>query len=199
MFQNKFKNLVLILALTLTAQQSHAFFVISPSLGYKMQTIKLTDTADVDKNVKMSDPTYGLKLGLQSMTGVGFDLSGDYTSGKSKISTSGTEQESNYTHTTAAAQLSVAASAFKIYLGYVFMNEISLKNDIPANSSKIKGTGYQAGIALALSSSFSLGAEYQIDQFSQINIASVGSFEDIKNQYKKIDSQSTTIILAYRF
>jgi opacity protein-like surface antigen len=199
MFQNKFKNLVFFIALTLSAQQSKAVFLITPSIGYKMQTLKLTDNADLDQNAKMSDPAYGLKLGFLSASGVGFDIAADYAAGKSKITIANVEVESDYNHTTAAAQLSVSANVFKIYLGYVLMNEITFKGDTPGNGSKMKGTGYQAGVALALTQALSLGAQYQIDQFNQINLESVGSYEDLKTYYKKVDSQSTTISLAYSF
>ncbi len=199
MFQNKLKKLIFFAALTLAAQQSQAVFLMTPSIGYKMQTIKLTDNADGEHSIKMSDPAYGLKLGFRSASGVGFDIAGDYTTGKSKSTTAGIEAESGYSHITAATQLSVSANVFKIYLGYVLMNEITFKSDTPGNGSKVKGTGYQAGVALSLTPALSLGAQYQIDQLNQINLESIGSYQDLKNYYKKVDSQSTTISLAYSF
>ncbi len=199
MFQNKIKNLVSFFAFALLTQQSQAFFVITPNIGYKMQSLKLSDNADIETDYKMSNPAYGLKLGVQSGSGVGFDISGDYAAGKSRVTTLGVEKEMDYTQTSVAAQLSVSANVFRIYLGYVLMNEISFKSNTGGNSYKVKGTGYQVGVGLALTHSISLDVQYQIDLFNKINFESIGSDEDIKVYYKKVDSQSTTVSLTYSF
>lgn len=199
MFQKKITSSLLFLLLIACSQRSNAAFVITPNVGYKSQTIKLTDNANVDVNMKMSDPSYGLKLGFQSLSGVGFDVAGDITSGKSHVTSLSVEKGLNYSHTTAAAQLSVRAQIFKIYLGYVFLNEMTIKGEQISDNFKTKGTGYQAGIALALSRSIELTAQYQIDLFNQINFESVQSYEDIKNYYKKVDIQSLSLYLSYAF
>ncbi|MBC7456791.1 MAG: hypothetical protein H7235_00835, partial [Bdellovibrionaceae bacterium] len=127
MFQNKFKNIVFLIVLTLTAQQSHAMFVISPSVGYKIQSIKFIDNVDVASELKASNPVFGLNLGVMSMSGVSFDIAGTYLSGKIKTTNAGIETENDFSEQTAAAQLGISTNSFKIYLGYVLLNEAKIK------------------------------------------------------------------------
>lgn len=198
MFQNKLKNLVFFFALTMAAQQSHAIFVIAPSVGYKMQSAKFTDNADNESELKANNPVFGLKLGVLSMSGVSFDIAGTYVSGKAKTTNANIESEKDMTELTAAAQLGISTNTVKIYLGYVAMNELKLKQT--SSDITFKGTGYQVGLALHLTSSISLGVQYQIDQYSQIKIDAISSsYEDIKLYYKKVDAQSTTANLTYSF
>lgn len=198
MFQNKFKNLVFFIALSLTAQQSHAIFVITPSVGYKMQSAKFTDNSDVESELKASNPVYGLKLGVLSMSGVSFDIAGTYVSGKIKSTNASVETENDYSEQSAAAQLGISTNVFKIYLGYLVMNEAKIKQT--ATDVTLKGSGYQVGLALHLTGSISLGVQYQIDQYNKVKIDALGSeFEEVSTYYKKIDSQSTTVNLSYSF
>lgn len=198
MFQNKFKNLVFFLALSLTAQQSHAIFVIAPSVGYKMQSAKFTDNADVESSFKANNPVFGLKLGVLSMSGVSFDVAGTYVSGKVKTTSSNVETENDFSEQTAAAQLGISTNTFKIYLGYLLLNEAKIKQT--STDITLKGSGYQVGLALHLTGSLSLGVQYQIDQYNKIKIDALSSsFEDISAYYKKVDAQSTTASLTYSF
>jgi len=198
MFQNKFKNLIFFIALTLAAQQSHAIFVITPSVGYKMQSAKFTDNADNESEFKASNPVYGLKLGIMSLSGVSFDIAGTYVSGKGKATEAGVETEKDFKEQTAAAQLGISTNTFKIYLGYLLMNEAQIKE--AGSEVTLKGSGYQAGIALHLTGSISLGVQYQIDQYNKAKIDTISSsFEDIKIYYKKVDAQSTSATLSYSF
>lgn len=198
MFQNKLKNLVFFFALTLAAQQSHAIFVISPSVGYKMQSAKFTDIADAESEFKASNPAFGLKLGIMSASGVSFDIAGSYVSGKVKVTSFGTEAEHDFTDQSAAAQLGISTNTFKIYLGYLLMNEAKIKQT--ATEVTLKGSGYQVGLALHLTGSISLGVQYQIDQYNKVKIDAISSeFEEVSTYYKKIDSQSTSAHLSYSF
>lgn len=201
MFQNNFIKFVFLSAsIVLVQNASAAVFLITPNVGYKNHTMKLTDLTDVTSEAKMTGPALGLKLGLLTSGGIGFDISGTQSSGKAKITRLAVETENDFNHTTASAQLSVSAlNTFKIFLGYMFLNDLSLKSDTPGASSKFKGTGYQAGLAINITQSIAIGAQYDIHQFNEINLESVGHFEDIKNYYKKIDSQSTTFNLSMSF
>lgn len=200
MFQNILKNLVFFFALTLTAQHSYGAFILAPSVGYKMQTIKLTDNLDSASEFKASNPVFGLKLGFLSASGVSLDIAGSYVSGKGKATSGGssTEVSQDFTEQSAAVQFGISTNTFKIYLGYLLMNEAKIKK--PGSDVTYKGPGYQAGLAFHLTSALSLGVQYQIDQYNQIKFDALGSsFDDIKNYYKKVDSQSTTINLTYSF
>lgn len=197
MFLNKYKKLLLFAALTLLTQQSRAIFTITPSVGYKMQTVKATTTTDIETEFKGSSPALGLKLGIQSLSGVGFELAGSYVSGKGKSTTAGTEVDQDYTEKTAAAQLSVSTNSFKIYLGYLLLNELLLKDS--SGESTFKGPGYQAGLAFNLTRALALEVQYQIDQYNQVKSSAGQSFEDIKDQYKKVDAQSVSLGLTYTF
>jgi Outer membrane protein beta-barrel domain len=189
MFQNKLKNLLFFFALTVAAQQSHAIFVISPSVGYKMQSAKFTDNADVESELKASNPAFGLKLGVMSASGVSFDIAGSYVSGKAMITNAGVEVEHDLTEQSAAAQLGISTNTFKIYLGYLLMNEAKIKQT--TTEVTLKGSGYQVGLALHLTGSISLGVQYQIDQYNKVKIDAISSeFEEVSTYYKKIDSQS---------
>lgn len=202
MFQNlkiSLKIVVSFLAFAFMTQVANAGFMVTPNVGYKSQSIKITSNSDISADIKMNSPVLGLKLGYQSITGVGIDLAGSYSSGKAQISTSGVETEEDYKHTVGAVQVSVAASLFKIYLGYILLNDLSFDNSNPGGSSQLKGPGYQVGLAFNLTQSVSLGAQYQIDQFNEIKIESVGKFESINTYYKKFDSQSTSIHLTVTF
>lgn len=201
MFQNKFIKFVFICGSMVFVQNTQAAaFLITPNVGYKNHTMKLTDLSDVTSEIKMTSPVFGLKLGFLTSGGIGFDISGAQSSGKAKITRLAVETENDFTHTTASAQLSVSAlNTFKIFLGYILLNDFSLKSSTPGASSKLKGTGYQAGIAVNITQSIAIGAQYDIHQFNEINLESVGRFEDIKNYYKKIDSQSTTFNLSLSF
>lgn len=79
------------------------------------------------------------------------------------------------------------------------MNEVAFKSDTPNMSSKMKGPGYQAGVTVFFTQALSLGAQYDIYQYNQVNQESVGSYEDIKLHYKKVDAQATMITLGYTF
>ena len=200
MFQNKLKNLVFFFALTLTAQQSFGAFMLTPSVGYKMQTIKFTDNLDNESEFKASNPAFGLKLGYLSASGVSLDIAGSHVAGKGKSTSGGssTEVERDFTEQSAAVQFGISTNSFKIYLGYLLMNEAKIKQS--TTDVIFKGSGYQAGLAFNLTSSISLGVQYQIDQYNQVKFDALGSsFEDVKTYYKKVDSQSTTINLAYSF
>jgi hypothetical protein len=198
MFQNKFKSFALFIGLTLLTQKSQAAFVITPSVGYKTQTAKFTNNSDTETEFKASNPVYGLSLGYLSASGVSLDILGTYVSGKVKTVSLGVEQELDLTEQSAAAQLGISTRTFKIYLGYVLMNENTIKQT--AFDVSFKGPGYQAGFVFYLTNSIALGIQYQIDQYNQVKISNQSSsFEDIKLHFKKIDSQSTTLNLSYRF
>ncbi len=198
MFQNKFKNLIFFIALTLVAQKSHALFVITPSVGYKMQSAKITDNSDVESELKASNPVFGLKLGIMSLSGVSFDIAGSYVAGKAKVTTAGVETENDMTDQSVAAQLGISTNTFKIYLGYLLMNEAKVKET--STDVTLKGSGYQAGVALHLTGSLSLAIQYQIDQYNKVKIDALSSsFEEVSTYYKKIDAQSTSAHLTYSF
>lgn len=200
MFQNKIKTTIAAFLLTFFTQQaSAALFLITPNVGYKNHTIKLTANSGTESDIKMSGLTYGLKLGLQTFAGVGFDIAGSYAADKAKETTANIETENEYKHTTVAAQVSVSANLFKIYLGYLFMNDFTYTSAVPGGSFKLKGPGYQAGLAVLLTQSISIGAQYEVHQFNKINFDSVGNDEDIKTYFSKLDSQSTSLNLSISF
>lgn len=200
MFQRYIRPLVAaFLFISFAQKASAAFFYITPNVGYKNHAIKLTDVSNAETSVKMSGPVYGLKLGIQTLGGVGFDIAGAYSSGKATEAAGSTEVESQYKHTTAAAQVSVSANLFKIYLGYLFLNNFDYDSYYPSGSAQVKGPGYQVGLAFLITRSISLGAQYEIHQFNQISYDSVGNYEDIKKYFSKIDSQSTSFNLSVSF
>ena len=205
-FHNAFSSVTLFLVVLLSLQilflnKANAGLIsFTPNVGLSNQTTKLTDLSDSLTEIKISNPVYGLKIGVNAMSGISIDAAGTYSSGRAKIINGSLEKENDYTETQAAVQLSVSAmNTFKIYLGYIAQNELAIKGLTQALSYKLKGTGYQAGIAVNMTSSISLGVQYDIHQFNEVNFESVGRYEDTKTYYKKIDSQSTSLNLAISF
>lgn len=200
MFQSLIKSIVVTLSFTaLASTASAAFFNVTPSIGYKNHVIKFTDNLGFSGTVKMNQPVFGLGVGVQTFGGAGVDLVGSYSTGTGTTELLGVETESDYTHITGALQFSVRASLFKIHLGYLLYDELAMKNSSPASSGKMKGPGYQVGLGFNITPSITLLAQYEIHQFNEVNFDSIGEYQDIKNFYEKVDSQSTSLHLSMSF
>lgn len=178
---------------------SNAVFMIEPSLGYRQETLKMTSTTQVQSQLKLNAPTYGLKLGFASPIGISFDISGQQTSGKA-VSDPTTSEEPQFSHTVGSAQVGVSAMGIlKIYLGYIFLSELEIKSTSLAEGFKMKGPGYQAGLMTFPFPRVGLGLQYNVHQFNEVSGTNFTSGTDIKNYYEKIDVQDISATLSILF
>ncbi len=183
----------------LVSTEAHASFYFEPFLGYRQEKIKFTDLASVESEYKMSGLTYGLNLGVASATGIFLNLSGSQFKGKADTTPAQTDNP-EFTHNNGAVQVGVSAMGLlKIYLGYMLLNELEMKSQSPLSSFKLKGPGYQVGLALTLIPRLSIGAQYNIHQFNEISGDSFAAGSEIKTYFNKVDSQDLFAYLAYSF
>lgn len=202
MFQTKFIKSILFAVLLTASTSSFASFYLAPSAGYSQHTIKSTDAfSSTEVETKIESPIFGLSLGYQTIMGVTASLNGAYQTGKAKstISGSGTV-ESDIEHKKVSAQLGLnALSSFKLYLGYIVMNELTVKSQTPGNNQIYTGGGYLAGIEMVLTPSITLGVQYDLNQFQKIKSENTGNEVDVKTNFSKFDSQSLSAMLKIYF
>jgi predicted porin len=192
-------NTILTICLVVSAPFTvKADLFIEPSVGYKSETLKLTDKLSTDTKVTMSTPVYGLKIGLRSPVGIDINLAGDYSTGKATFSP--TDEKNNFNHKVGAVQLGISAlGQMKIYLGYGFLNELSIDEGILNSDMKLKGQAYQAGLQFKISPWFYLSGQYDINQFKTIEGKAYTNGSSVDQYYSKIDSQDFTFALSAIF
>jgi len=182
--------------LSFSNAKADAFF--EPSVGYRSESIKLTDKLNNQSKATIASPVYGLKFGFRSMMGIDVNLAGDYSTGKAKMSP--ITEENNYNHTTVAAQLGISAlGLMKIYLGYGFLNELKIDAGALNSDMKFKGAAYQAGVQFKLVSDVYAGAQYAINQFTTVEGKSFAAGSAIDTYYSKVDSQDLILSLSLVF
>ncbi len=201
MFQNK-KNLFLLIASTiLTTTAQAGLFQITPNIGYRNLTLKATDILNNSSETESNNLFYGLKLGLMSGSGINFDIAGSLSSGKAKSTLSGFETEQDLNHKIISASLGVTAmNTFKIFLGYIFIDELTIKTpSVPLSQIELTGPGFLVGVGVHMTQSISATLQYDVHQFNQVKLESVGQFQDIKTAYEKLDTQSISLGLGMTF
>lgn len=189
---------ILILIVTSINFAYASSLLLEPSIGFRSETIQLTDLSQNETKFKSATPIYGLKVGYRSPIGVDVNLAYDYSNGKMQIS--GDEERMNFSHQTASAQLGInALGLMKIYLGYAFLNEIKL-DEIPSLSAfKLSGPAYLVGLQFSLFPYLSLGTQYNLNQFNQITGSAYTVGDDTEKYFTKIDSQDYSIYLSLNF
>lgn len=194
-FYNTLCAFLLVIAGSVTAK-ADLFF--EPSIGYRTETLKLTDKSSSELKATMATPVYGLKIGYQSPLGVDVNLAGDYSTGKTEV-TPLTEKNS-FSHKTIAAQLGISAlGLMKIYLGYGFSNELTINEGLLNSDIKLKGTAYQAGLQFKLFSSTYFGAQYSINQFKTVEGKTYTAGDSVDQYFNKLDSQDFSFTLSMVF
>jgi len=172
--------------------------LLEPSIGFRNETIKLTDLSQNETRLKASSPIYGLKFGYRSPIGVDVNLGYGYTNGKMEIS--GDSEKSKFSHQTASAQLGInALGGMKIYLGYAFLNEIKLDGTSSLEAFKLSGPAYIVGLQFKVFSYVNLGAQYNLNQFNKITGPAYSLGDDTEKYFTKIDSQDYSINLSLDF
>lgn len=201
MLQNKSNLVLILLVIGLFSSNSFAGLInITPNVGYKNETLKLTDLSGAETQAKMNQPFYGLKVGLMTSTGVSLDVSGQIFSGKGTATQSGIDFETDFNHKAIAALIGVTAmNTFKISIGYILFNELSVKDLSSGTEAAFKGPGYQVGLGINLTQSISANLQYEIFQFNQVQISPSTSYQDIKDVFKSCDSQALSLNVGMSF
>jgi hypothetical protein len=186
----------LFLFLTSTTSFAMSQYLLEPSVGYRNETVQLTDrTSSVETKLKSSMPVFGLKLGYRSPIGVDIDVAYDYSYGKMDV-TRLTEQN-KFTHQNAAAELGInALGLMKIYLGYSFLNQLKLESTPQLEGFKLNGPSYLVGVQFKIISVLNIGAQYNLNQFNRISGSGYTQGDDTEKYFSKVDAQDYKIFLS---
>lgn len=172
--------------------------LLEPSVGYRSETVQLTDLLHNETKLKAALPVYGLKFGYRSPIGVDVNLAYDYSNGKMEVT--GEDDKSKFSHQTASAQLGInALGLMKIYLGYAFLNELKLDGTLTRPNFKLSGPAYLVGLQFKVFQYLNLGAQYNLNQFNQITGPAYALGDDTEKYFTKIDSQDYSINLSLDF
>ena len=173
-------------------------FFVEPSVGYRNETIRLTDLSNQETKMKSALPVYGLKLGYRSLIGVDLNLAADYSKGKLDISS--IPEKSDYLHQTASLQLGVnALGLLKIYLGYAFLNEIKVDDNKLLPGFKLSGPAYLTGLQIRIFPFISLKTQYNLNQFNKISKTTYTLNNSTEKYFNKINSQDYSLYLSLTF
>ena len=190
--------LLLITGLSAQAFMSGSILFVEPSIGYRNETIKLTDKSNAESQIKIGTPVYGLKIGYRTALAIDFNLAADYSSGKADMSP--LVEKNNFSHKMISAQLGInALGLMKIYLGYAFSNELQFEDGLLNLGYKLSGPAYIAGIQYRLFSSVFLGAQYNLNQFNSISGAQFTNGDKVDQYFNKLDLQDYSFSLSTSF
>lgn len=178
---------------------SFASYIIEPTVGYRQETLKLTDLLSNQTQIKMNSPLYGLKLGVLSATGISLDLAASRSSGHAEYEPTVTESP-EYTHNVGSVQIGVnAAGILKITLGYILQDELEIQTNTSVAGFKLSGQGYQAGLMTFPFPRVGFGVLYNVHQFKEISGAAYINGPDLKNYFSKVDVQDISAHLSILF
>ncbi len=197
---NKKAILSLVLLVTTSGITSKAkaagAFIIEPGIGYKEESLKLTDLSQDLTKYSMTGPVASLKIGVTSAAGVSLLLAGEQMSGKAKIEGNETDKP-KFTHTIAGFQVGVSAmNAMKIYLGYSPLNKLKFEDEGSLPGFTLSGHTYTAGVMFFPFRYVGLGVQYNINQFKEIEGAGYTSGKEVDTYFDKIDSTDLSFTLS---
>lgn len=196
------KNAILFLVLLVTTSgfssnaNAAGAVIIEPGIGYKEQTLKLTDLSNTLTKISMKGPVASLKLGVQSSAGVSLLLAGEQMKGKAEIDGNSLEKPA-FTHTIAGFQVGVSAmNAMKIYLGYSPMNKLEFEAEGSLQEYTLSGQTYTAGVMFFPFRFVGLGVQYNVNQFKEIEGPNYSAGKDVDLYFDKIDSTDLSFTLS---
>ena len=191
-------NNIIILTLLFVTKLAHANFFIEPFIGYKSETIKLTDFLNTTTEIKSTQPNYGLKLGYRSITGIELNLAGELATGQAKISSQ--TEKNKFAHTTASIQLGVnSLGLIKMYLGSSFMNEFNLEDSSSLPGFKLSGPSFHAGLQFKFFPLVNIGLQYNLNQYNTVVGPAYTMGPKIETYYNKNDTQDYSLYLSTAF
>lgn len=172
--------------------------LIEPAIGYRTETVTLTDLLQNEKKLKMASPVYGLKFGFRSQIGVDVNLGYDYSAGKAELSNY--TEKAEFSHQTGSAQLGInALGLMKIYLGYAFLNDLKIDGTSQFEGFKLSGPSYLVGLQFKIFPLLCLGAQYNLNQFNKISGAAYNLGDETEKYFSKVDSQDYSLYLSLNF
>lgn len=170
--------------------------ILEPGIGYKEETLKLTDLSQNLTKFSMKGPVASLKLGFVSAAGVSLLLAGEQMRGKAEVDGNLTDKP-KFTHTVAGFQVGVSAmNAMKIYLGYSPLNKLEIEGLGAVPEISLSGHTYTAGLMFFPFRFLGLGAQYNIHQFKEVEGPQFTSGKDVDLYYDKIDSTDLSFTLS---
>lgn len=196
------KNAILFLVLLVTTSgittkaNAAGSVIIEPGIGYKEESLKLTSLSNNLTQFSMKGPMYSLKLGVQSAAGVSLLLAGEQLKGKAEIEDNLTDKP-KFTHTIAGFQVGVSAmNTMKIYLGYSPLNKFELEAEGAINETTLTGQTYTAGVMFFPFRYVGLGAQYNVNQFKEVEGPTYTLGKDVDLYFDKIDSTDISFTLS---
>lgn len=196
-----FFALKVLLLLLVTTTRNSAFanqsaFIIEPGIGYKQESLKLTDLSNNLTKYTLNGPMGSLKIGVQSSAGVSLALSAEQSSGQIMTEPEMTDKP-KFSHTIAGFQIGVSAlNTMKIYLGYSPYNKLELKNQGSFTGFTLSGHTYQAGVVFFPFRYVGLGVQYNVNQYQQVSGVDYTSGKEVDTYFDQIDSQDLSISLS---
>lgn len=171
-------------------------FIFEPGIGYKEETLKLTDLSNNLTKFSMKGPVASLKIGLQSGAGVSLLLAGEQIQGQAEIEGNSVDKP-KFVHSIAGIQVGVSAmNVMKIYLGFSPFNKLKFEDEGLINGFALSGQTYTAGVMFFPFNFVGLGVQYNVNQFKEIEGADYASSKDVTNHFKKIDSTDLSLTLS---
>lgn len=170
--------------------------IIEPGIGYKEESLKLTDLSQDLTKTTMKGPVGSLKLGFLSAAGVSLLLAGEQFTGKAEVEGNATDKP-KFTHTVAGFQVGVSAmNAMKIYLGYSPLNKLKFEEAGTLPEMTLSGHTYTAGLMFFPFRYLGLGAQYNIHQFKEVEGPQFSNGKDVDLYFDKIDSTDLSFTLS---
>lgn len=179
-------------------QTTIAGIFFEPYVGYKSESIKLTDLLNTKTEIDATSPDFGLKLGFRSALGIDLNIAGEFSSGNASISLQ--PEKNKFNHKTASVQLGVnALGLVKMYLGSTFLNEFTLEDSSSLLGFKLSGPSFHAGLQYRLFSYLNLGLQYSLNQFNSIEGTAYSGSTNTESYFSKIDAQDYSFYLSITF
>ncbi|AZZ36622.1 hypothetical protein CIK05_07405 [Bdellovibrio sp. qaytius] len=197
---NKKAILFLVLLVTTSGISSNAkadgAIIIEPGIGYKEESLKLTDLSQNLTKVSMKGPVGSLKIGMVSAAGISLLLTGEQMKGKATIDGNLTDKP-KFTHTIAGFQVGVSAmNAMKIYLGYSPHNKLAFETEGTVQGFTLSGQTYTAGVMFFPFRYIGLGVQYNINQFKEVEGSQYTLGKETDLYFDKIDSTDLSVTLS---
>ncbi|MBY0555035.1 hypothetical protein K2P97_10940 [bacterium] len=192
-----------VLLLLLVTKFAHAGVLgnsvfIEPYVGYRSESIKLTDLALSTTEIKTSQPNFGLKLGYRSLMGIDLNLAGELFSGAASVS--GQPENSKFNHTSVSVQLGVnALGLVKMYLGTAFVNDFKLESTTSLPGFKLSGPSFHAGLQFKMFPFVNLGFQYNLNQYAKIEGTAYNTGDKTETYFSKTDSRDYSVYLSTTF
>jgi len=162
------KKIFAIIAMAIgMSSTAHAGILIEPYLGYEMGDLIRKDVGSTTETTdKVSGVSYGMRLGYKFLLPwVALDYSSGTATGKPD---SGTDFD--LTKSSLGAVVGVNLPLIRMWAGYGFSNEATIKGTAGSNNLKLKGNYLKAGVGLGFIPLVSINLEYKINDIKKVDL-----------------------------